>query len=260
MTIDNDVYNRLGETWWDEGNPLNMLHGSCTPGRMAYFRRVLQNRLGNAIAGLRALDIGSGAGFLAEEFSRMGFAVTGIDPSPVAVEVARRHAAVSQLTIDYQVGSGESLPLADASVDVAYCCDVLEHVSDLDRVIAETARVLKPGGLYLFDTVNRTFASKVLGIKVMQEWKWTAITDTPVHVWDMFIRPEELTAKLTHHGLQPAEMVGLGPKAPIPTILRGFYLARKGALTYGELSRRMKFGQVRNTQVSYMGYAHKVSG
>ena len=81
MGIDNEVYDRLGETWWDEGNPLNLLHGSCTPGRMNYFRTVL-DRLGVSTG--RALDVGCGAGFISEELARSGFTVTGLDPSTVA--------------------------------------------------------------------------------------------------------------------------------------------------------------------------------
>ena len=130
---------------------------------------------------MRALDVGCGGGFLAEEFARLGFDVVGVDPSTVFIEAARRHAAASSLKIDYRVGEGEQLPLQDRMFDVAYCCDVLEHVSDLDRVMSETARVLKPGGLYLFDTLNRTLQSKLVAIKVIQEWPLTRIVDTPLH-------------------------------------------------------------------------------
>ncbi len=178
-----------GESWWEEDNPLNLLHGSLTPGRFAYFRKVLGETVGRDHHGLRALDVGSGGGFLAEEFTRIGFRVTGIDPSPVSVDTARRHAAGSALDIEYRIGSGEQLPVPDAAFDVIYCCDVLEHVSDLDGVIAETSRALKPGGLYLFDTINRTFASKLVAIKIMQEWRMTRMFDTPIHDWSMCIRP-----------------------------------------------------------------------
>jgi 2-polyprenyl-6-hydroxyphenyl methylase / 3-demethylubiquinone-9 3-methyltransferase len=92
VAVDNDVYDRLGESWWDEASPLNVLHGSITPGRLAYFRDVLR-RLGAEVAGLRALDIGCGGGFLAEEFAALGCQVTGVDPSPVSIGVARAHAA-----------------------------------------------------------------------------------------------------------------------------------------------------------------------
>ncbi len=97
-----------------------------------------------------------------EEFGRLGCDVLGVDPSEVSINTARRHAGRSGLTIEYKVGSGEHLPAEDGTFDIAYCCDVLEHVSDLEHVLAETSRVLKPDGVYFFDTLNRTFASKIL--------------------------------------------------------------------------------------------------
>src|SRR5215475_13397358 len=150
MPIDNDVYDRLGSSWWDENSPLCLLRGSVTPGRFAYFLDVLDRRRGTALGGLRTLDIGCGGGFLAEEFAALGCQVTGIDPSPVSIGAARAHATERGLRIDYRTGAGEELPVPDASFDVACCCDVLEHVSDVDRVVSEAARALEPGGLFLF--------------------------------------------------------------------------------------------------------------
>jgi 2-polyprenyl-6-hydroxyphenyl methylase/3-demethylubiquinone-9 3-methyltransferase len=257
VPVDNDVYERLGGSWWDETSPLNLLHGSVTPGRFAYFRDVLNRRLGAGLAGLRVLDIGCGGGFLAEQFAALGCQVTGVDPSQVSIDAARAHAAGRGLHIDYRAGAGEELPVPDAAFGVACCCDVLEHVSDLDRVISETARVLKPGGLYLFDTVNRTRKSKLLAIKVMQQWPLTRLTDVAIHDWDMFITPAELAGILERHGLAPGEMTGLGARAKPLAALRDFISARRGRITYGEFSRRLDVGQVSTTAVSYMGFATK---
>lgn len=257
MPIDNDVYNRVGATWWDERNPLNLLHGSLTPGRFAYFRTVLADQAGRDDGGRRALDIGSGGGFLAEEFARIGFRVMGVDPSEVSIDTARRHCAAQGLDIEYRLGCGEKLPVEDGAFEVAYCCDVLEHVTDLDAVLAETARALEPGGLYLFDTINRTWMSKLIAIKVMQEWRLTRMFDTAIHEWSMFIRPDELTRMLARHGLQVGEIVGLGPRSMNPLRLVDLARARRGTLTYGEASRRLDFRQVRSTAISYMGYAVK---
>ena len=256
-SVDNGVYDRLGESWWDEASPLNLLHGSVTPGRLAYFRAVLARRFGAGVAGLRVLDIGSGGGFLAEEFAALGCRVTGIDPSPVSIGAARAHAAGRGLRIDYRAGAGEDLPVPDAAFDVACCCDVLEHVADVDRVISETARVLEPGGVYLFDTVNRTRTSKLLAIKAAQQWPLTRLTDVAFHDWDMFITPAELAAVLERHGLAPTETTGLGARATPLAVLRSLASARLGRITYGELSRRLDVGQVTSTAVSYMGYAIK---
>jgi 2-polyprenyl-6-hydroxyphenyl methylase / 3-demethylubiquinone-9 3-methyltransferase len=255
-SIDNDVYDRLGESWWDDASLLNVLHG-MTPGRFAYFRDVLARQFGAEAAGLRVLDIGCGGGCVAEEFAALGCRVTGVDPSVVSIDTARAHAAERGLPIDYRVGAGEELPVPDAACDVAYCCDVLEHVSDVDRVISETARVLRPGGLYLFDTINRTRKSKLIAIKAGQEWPLTRLTDVALHNWDMFITPAELTAILDRHGLSAGEITGLGPRANPIALLRSFARARRGRITYGELGRRIDMGQVRSKGVSYMGFAIK---
>lgn len=255
MPIDNELYDRLGGSWWDEDNPLNLLHGSLTPARTQYFRTVLRDRPGGGLSGLKALDIGCGAGLLAEEFARLGCDVTGVDPSGPALAAARRHAAGGGLEIRYLAGSGEELPLPDQSFNVVLCCDVLEHVADLPRVIAETARVLKPGGLYLFDTVNRTAASWLLAIKILQDWPATRIIDAQLHSWDMFIRPRELAHLLQDNGLAPGGLAGLAPRANPLSALSALRAARRGSISYGELGRRLDFGQVRTTALSYMGYA-----
>lgn len=254
-SVDNDVYDRLGASWWDETSLLNLLHGSFTPARFRYFRAVLARRFGAAAAGLRVLDVGCGGGFLAEEFAVLGCRVTGIDPSLVSVGAARAHAAERGLRIDYLAGIGEELPVRDASFGVACCCDVLEHVTDVDRVISEVARALEPGGLFLFDTINRTLKSRLLAVKAVQEWRLTRLTDVALHDWDMFITPAELTAVLRRHGLVPGEITGLASRASPLAVLRAYGSARRGRISYGELSRRLDVGQVTSTALSYMGFA-----
>jgi 2-polyprenyl-6-hydroxyphenyl methylase / 3-demethylubiquinone-9 3-methyltransferase len=255
LPIDNDVYDRLGGSWWDESSPLCLLHG-ITPGRFAYFRDVLA-RQALATRGLRALDIGCGGGFLAEQFAALGCQVTGIDPSPVSIRAARAHAAARVLRVDYQVGSGEHVPAADSSFDLVFCCDVLEHVTDVNQVISETARVLKPRGLYLFDTINRTVQSRLIAIKLMQQWPLTRVVDAAIHDWGMFIRPAELAGLLERHGLNIGEIAGLGPRASLPAVVTGLIAVRRGRITYGEFSRRLDVGRVASTAVSYMGFATK---
>jgi 2-polyprenyl-6-hydroxyphenyl methylase / 3-demethylubiquinone-9 3-methyltransferase len=254
-SVDNGIYDRLGGSWWDEACLLNLLHGSVTPGRFAYFLDVLGRRPGSEVAGLRVLDIGCGGGFLAERFAALGCRVTGIDPAAASVDAARAHAAGRGLRIDYRVGAGEELPFADTEFDVACCCDVLEHVSDVDRVIGETARVLKPGGLYLFDTVNRTLRSKLFAVKAVQQWRLTRLTDVALHDWNMFITPAELVAILDRHGLTVGETAGLGARARPLTVLRALSSARRGRITYGELSRRLDVGRVNSTAIAYLGFA-----
>jgi 2-polyprenyl-6-hydroxyphenyl methylase/3-demethylubiquinone-9 3-methyltransferase len=258
VTLDNDVYDRLGNSWWDDDNPLVLLHGSMTAGRLAYFRGVL-DRLGWMPApGGRptALDIGSGGGFLAEEFARLGFAVTGVEPSAMSVRTAREHAAAGGLAIDYLVGGGERLPVPDASFDVAYCSDVLEHVDDVDRVLAETSRALRPGGIYLFDTPNRTVSSK-LATALTQQWRLTRVVDFAAHDWARFLTPAELTSRLARHGMAIQEIVGLGPRVGLPTRVASLIRLRRGRLTYRQVSERFDMGQTRSRSLFSMGFALK---
>jgi 2-polyprenyl-6-hydroxyphenyl methylase/3-demethylubiquinone-9 3-methyltransferase len=258
--VDNDVYNRIGETWWEEDNPLAFLHGSMTTGRMQYFRAVL-TRLGCLPTAERhptALDVGSGGGFLAEEFCRLGFAVTGVDPAEVSVASAAAHATRAGLAIDYRVGTGERLPVDEASFDVAYCSDVLEHVQDVDQVLAETARALRPGGIYLFDTLNRTLLSRVL-TQASQQWRLTRVIDFALHDWTAFLCPDELADHLRRHGLTLQETVGLGPRAKPWTVAASILQLRRGRLSYRQLSDRLQFDRVRLQSLSYMGFARKDS-
>jgi 2-polyprenyl-6-hydroxyphenyl methylase / 3-demethylubiquinone-9 3-methyltransferase len=99
MPIDNDVYRGCGRR-----TTRSTSHGSITPGRFAYFRKVLTNRIGLDLGDLGALDIGCGGGFLAEEFARRGYRVVGVDPSAVSIETASRHATANNLYVMSTIG------------------------------------------------------------------------------------------------------------------------------------------------------------
>lgn len=257
MPADNTIYNRPGDIWWDEDEPLSMLRTMLNPGRFGYFRRALTERLGLDPRGKATLDLGCGGGLLAEEFARLGCAVTGVDPSAPSLAIARAHAAASGLAIDYREGSGEALPFADAAFDIVYCCDVLEHVADPDRVVAEIARVLKPGGVFLYDTINRTPLSNLLLITIAQEWRPTRIVPPDLHDWRQFITPSELRAALARHGLAHRETVGLKPAAGLLAMVRDILRQRRGLISFGELGRRIAAEPSKDLSVSYMGYVVK---
>jgi len=140
---------------------LSMLRTMLNPVRFGFFRAVLTDEGRIEPRGRTALDVGCGGGLLAEECARLGLSVTGIDPSTRSVRTAREHARESGLAINYLAGTGELLPFGDASYDAVFCCDVLEHLEKPATVIAEISRVLKPNGLFLYDTINRTLRSKI---------------------------------------------------------------------------------------------------
>ncbi|MHB8647463.1 MAG: bifunctional 2-polyprenyl-6-hydroxyphenol methylase/3-demethylubiquinol 3-O-methyltransferase UbiG [Thermomicrobiales bacterium] len=256
MPVDNAIYDT--EPWRDEKRFLSAL-SALTPVRFGYLRDVLVNKLRLDPAGKQTLDVGCGGGFLAEEFAKLGCAVTGIDPSIPTIAQADAHAKGAGLTITYRVASGEAIPFADATFDIVYCCDVLEHVDDLDRVIAETARVLKPGGIYLFDTINRTWISKLVVIKLFQEWKATRFMATNLHDWAMFITPNELRATLARHGLACREIVGINLKGNPLRALAAFRHLKRDDISYAQIGERMPMAVSKRTPIQYAGYAIKPS-
>lgn len=254
MPVDNALYDT--EPWRDAHGFLSTLH-ALTPVRFGYMRDVLVDTLRIDPVGKRALDVGCGGGFLAEEFAKLGCVVTGIDPSAPTIAQAHAHAKEAGLTIEYRVAPGEAIPFDDAAFDIVYCCDVLEHVDDLERVIAETARVLKPGGLYLFDTINRTFLSKLILIKLAQAWKATRFITTNLHDWRMFITPRELRAAMARHDLESRAIVGINPHGNPLTALRALRQVRRGRLSYAAIGERIPMAVGRRTPIQYAGYAIK---
>lgn len=257
MPVDNALYDRPGDIWWDERALFSVLRTSLNPARFGYFRRVLTQRLRVNPHGMAALDVGCGGGLLAEEFARLGCDVTGVDQAEAALAVARAHSAASGLDITYRAAAGEALPFPDGAFEIVYCCDVLEHVADLDRVVAEIARVLRPGGVFFYDTINRTYMSKLLAIKVAQEWTATRVLPSSLHDWDQFIRPAELRPLMESYALTPQEEVGMQPGVNPFAALLAMWRYKRGAISIGELGRRFAYHICGNLSVSYAGYALK---
>ena len=255
MPVDNQLYDRLADSWWDESGFLHTL-AALTPQRFGALRRAL-DELGIDPRGKRTLDIGCGGGLLAEELARVGAVVSGIDPSRESLAAARAHAEAAGLRIEYVAGTGERIPFPDAAFDIASCCDVLEHVDDLPRVIAETARVLRPGGVFFYDTLNRTWRSWLVAIKLLQEWRWTSLMPPGLHDWSSFIKPPELLALLARNGLQSRGLTGLKPAAGPLRALRILRSRQRGEITFAEAVRRLDLRESRDLSVLYLGHAVK---
>ncbi|HEX4348532.1 MAG TPA: bifunctional 2-polyprenyl-6-hydroxyphenol methylase/3-demethylubiquinol 3-O-methyltransferase UbiG [Vicinamibacterales bacterium] len=257
--IDNEIYNTPGDIWWQPDTVLYLLKTSMNPPRVSYFRRVLLDEMKIRPAGKRALEVGCGGGILCEEIARMGFDTTGVDPSASSLETARHHATASGLQIQYEAGTAERLPYADASVDVLFCCDVLEHVHDVHATIAEFARVLKPGGVFCYDTLNRTFVSWLIAIKVWQDWTRYAFMPRNLHVWRMFIKPQELTALLSENGFEPGEPRGMSAHMSPLRMLSLLRARAKGEMTYAELGAHLQLRESADLKISYMGVGTRLA-
>lgn len=258
MPVDNELYDHLAWTWWDEHEILNALRILLNPGRFGYFVEVIEDRLKIDPKDKQALDVGCGGGLLAEEFARLGCHVTGIDPSELSLAVARAHAVQEGLAIEYREGVGENLPFADAYFDIVYCCDVLEHVNDLEAVISEIARVLKKDGVFFYDTINRTFMSRLISIKLLQEWKATSVMPPHLHDWKMFVKPQELCTHMKKHGLLHKEIVGLVPGTNPLTLINMLRKRKRGEMSFREAAKRIDLVRSQDTSNLYMGYAIKI--
>lgn len=257
--IDNGIYDQEGDIWWQPDSSLSLIKAVANPFRVRYAKKIFE-RLKINPEGKSALEVGCGGGILCEEIAGIGFNTFGIDPSNQSITTALKHSDESGLNINYATGTGEALNFQDNTFDIVFCCDVLEHVRDLPKVIFEISRVLKPGGIFLYDTFNRTFLSKIIAIKVMQDWKRWAILPQNLHEWEMFIKPSEIKYLLAQNHLAWQEHRGIVPDISVLRIWRYLYLRSKGNLSYQEFGK--KFGLVESnfTNVMYMGYAVKVTG
>jgi len=198
-------FSALATTWWDTRGKMAALH-KLNPVRLAYIRDATCQQFGRdakrvgCLTGLRILDIGCGGGILSEPLARLGAAVLGADPSTTNIEVAKLHAAQSGLAIDYRATTAEALGDAGERFDVVLAMEVVEHVADVDLFVRKCADMVKPGGLMVAATLNRTiksFALAIVGAEYILRW-----LPIGTHQWDKFITPAELETTLEEAGLR----------------------------------------------------------
>ena len=230
MRNDLTIYDTVADQWWSDDIRWVRTLKNLVPGRLAWFDARIDWQ------GKAVLDLGCAGGFMAEALAQRGAEVTGIDPAEAAITAARAHARKGGLRIGYDVGMGEALPYGDAAFDAVVCVDVLEHVADLTMVLAQVARVLRPGGLFLFDTINRNPLARLATITLAEDL--LRLLPRGTHDPAMFIKPRELQRALQGAGLVPGPITGLGPRG----------INRHGDLTFGPLPL---------TAVLYMGTARK---
>ena len=148
--------------WWDANGPFKPLH-RITRERLTYIRDQLCQRFGRdkteaqSLRGLSVLDIGCGGGLVSEPLARLGASVTGIDPGVENIEAAKAHAKGMGIAIDYRVATAEEIAASGATFDAVLLLEVVEHVPDVPAFIAGIAPMVKPGGIMLLSTLNRTY-------------------------------------------------------------------------------------------------------
>jgi len=250
-------FDEIAHTWWTDESELWFLRDRMNPIRFSYFKNVLLNDLSIDPEGLDLLDIGSGGGYLAEEFARLGCSVTGIDPSEQSLKSAEQHANENNLDIKYLKGVGEDIPFAENSFDIVCCCDVLEHVDDLELVIRETGRVLKNGGLYFYDTVNRTFRSMMVMIWLLQEWGPARLAPKGTHEWRKFVKPKELLHLLKENEIENRGLRGISANTNLFNQAWSLFQFKCLFIDDAEFDARMKFGLSGDPSIGYFGWGVK---
>jgi 2-polyprenyl-6-hydroxyphenyl methylase/3-demethylubiquinone-9 3-methyltransferase len=202
---------RMADTWWDPSGPFRPLH-KFNPARVRFIRDRLARHFGRDVArdrpfaGLRLLDVGCGGGLISEPMARLGFAVTGLDAAEDNIRTAQVHAARSDLPISYATAPPEAWT-GEATFDAVLALEVIEHVTDIDIFLEAVSRHVKPGGVLVLATLNRTAKAFLLG-KVAAEYilRWVP---AGTHDWRKFVRPSELAASVRRAGLTLTELAGL---------------------------------------------------
>ena len=198
-------FEELSKSWWDPRGPMKPLH-QLNPLRLRFVEDQLQGN-SQTLAGLRVLDIGCGGGLFSEALAEQGAQVTGIDPSPGVIDVARLHMRESALEIDYQSRTAEDLAASGAQFDIVCAMEVLEHVVDMPRFVATAAQMVKPGGWFFAATLNRTlksFALAIVGAEYILRW-----VPKGTHQWEKFITPAELEDAMEDAGISAGARSGV---------------------------------------------------
>lgn len=214
-SVDRDEIARfeaIAEAWWDPEGSFAPLH-KLNPTRLTYIRDHMCRLYGRdpkqprPLAGLDVLDIGCGGGLLCEPMARLGANVTGADASALNIKIARRHARLSGLKIDYRASSAENLAEAGMAFDVVLNMEVIEHVADVDAFLGACAQLVKPGGIMVMATLSRTlksFALAIVGAEYVLRW-----LPRGTHDWRKFVKPEELRQAILKTGLMVGDLTGV---------------------------------------------------
>lgn len=221
-----EKFNKYGRDWWNPEGGMFALH-MINKLRFDYFISILGDVTGKTVA-----DIGCGGGLLSEEFARRGARVTGVDLSPTAIDAAKEHAGKSRLSIDYRNCAVKELVDKGETFDIVICAEMLEHVDDLKSTVKESASLLKNGGHYLFETINKTLKARFLAVFMAENVLNFVAKGT--HDYNKFIKPSTLVNLLRENGIGVNEIRGM---------------------SYDILNRQFKLSN--STDVNYIGYGIK---
>ncbi|MBW8640818.1 bifunctional 2-polyprenyl-6-hydroxyphenol methylase/3-demethylubiquinol 3-O-methyltransferase UbiG [Hoeflea sp. WL0058] len=207
-----DRFSAMAADWWDPTGKFRPLH-KFNPVRLAYIRDRIADHYGRDITAprpandLRVLDIGCGGGLISEPMARMGAQVVGADASETNIEVAKVHAAQSEVDIDYRAVTAEALAADGEMFDIVLNLEVVEHVADRDLFLEACAAMVKPGGLMFVATINRTMkamALAIIGAEYLLRW-----LPRGTHQYEKLVRPQEIETPLGRAGMTIIDRTGV---------------------------------------------------
>lgn len=186
-------FGALAAQWWDPKGPFGALH-RLNPVRLGYIRDVaaqhFKTTLRRPLAGLAALDLGCGGGLVSAPLARLGAQVTAIDAAPEAIGAAQAYAAQTGLDIDFRCTTAEELAAAGAQFDLVTALEIIEHVADVSAFLSAASALVKPGGVLILSTINRTTKARALAIGAAERiLKWSP---EGAHDYDKLVTPEEI--------------------------------------------------------------------
>lgn len=242
--INNEFYEELGERWYRDDEHIIALLRAEAKLKLAYLERIFGKHLGSKPQ--KIVDIGCGAGFIANGLASQGHEVLGVDLSASSLAVAAKYASRGA-AVRYQQGDAGSIEAPSESFDVALLLDVLEHVETPERLLAEAARLVRPGGLVFFHTFNRTQLARFLAIKAVS----FVAKDSPphFHVWHLFIKPAELVAMGETLGLSDFHFQGIRPTV--------FHWPFWSSILKRRVHSDFSFSFTPNLALGYIGFARK---
>jgi 2-polyprenyl-6-hydroxyphenyl methylase/3-demethylubiquinone-9 3-methyltransferase len=208
---------KLGDAWWDLEGPQRALH-KLNPVRISYLRNLFcshfpdgqrprDRKAQQPLQDLRIVDLGCGGGLLSEPLAALGAKVTGVDPAEENIAAARRHATIAELDVDYRATTVEALAESGETFDIVLAMEVLEHVANVKGFLAAAAALVRPGGLFVGATLNRTlksYALAIVGAEYVLRW-----VEPGTHDWTKFLRPGEMLAPLKFAGLAEIDRAGM---------------------------------------------------
>ena len=206
-------FEKIAETWWDPNGSMKVLH-KFNPVRLGYIRDEACRRFGRdprsarSLEGLTILDVGCGGGVLSEPLARLGAEVTGLDPAPTNISVARLHAERAGVPLDFRNETVEAVVARGETFDMVLAMEVVEHVADVQAFVNACAQAVRPGGVLVMATLNRTlrsFASAIVGAEYILGW-----LPRGTHEWDKFVTPDELSQALGKAGFGVNDLTGVG--------------------------------------------------